>query len=170
MNLRYLKSRDWLGGEQDYELVEGVYSRAFDWRGDSLSLTLGGGAELSGELPPNRQFRLGGIRTFPGLRAGELRGTGYWFAGTTYYWRVADIAPLFGQALYAGLRLHAGRAEGRLDGIDEETVYGLAGSLAGRTPIGPVLFSIGYTDDGRWELQFSLGRPVSEGSLLDETY
>ncbi len=169
-NLHYFNSGDWLGGEQDYELLEGVYSRAFDWRGDSLSLTLGGGAELSGELPPNRQFRLGGIRTFPGLRPGELRGTGYWFAGTTYYWRLADIAPLFGQALYGGLRLHAGRAEGRLDGIDEETVYGLAGSLAGRTPVGPVLFSVGYTDDGRWELQFSLGRPVSEGSLLDEAY
>jgi NTE family protein len=170
INLRYLSSGAWLGGEQDYELVEAVYSRAFDWRGDSLSLTLGGGAGLSGDLPPNRQFRLGGIRTFPGLRPGELRGSGYWFAGTSYYWRVAEISPLFGQALYAGLRLHAGRPEKRLDGIDEETVYGLAGSLVGRTPFGPVLISLGYADDGRWQLQFSLGRPVSEGSLLDETH
>ena len=170
VDLRYLHSGDWLGGEQDYELVEGVYSRAFDWRGDSLSLTLGGGAGLSGQLPPNRQFRLGGIRTFPGLRPGELRGSGYWFAGASYYWRLAEISPVFGQALYAGLRLHAGRPEARVDGIDEETLYGLAGSLAGRTPVGPVLLSLGFADDGRWQLQFSLGRPVSEGSLLDETH
>jgi len=170
VNLRYLHSGNWLGGEQEYELVEGVYSRAFAWRGDSLSLTLGGGAGLSGELPPNRQFRLGGIRTFPGLRPGELRGSGYWFAGASYYWRLAEISPIFGQALYAGLRMHAARPERRLDGIDEETIYGLAGSLAGRTPIGPVLLSLGYAEDGLWQLQFSLGRPLSEGSLLDETH
>ncbi len=169
-NVRYLHADDWLGGDARYELIEAVYSHAYDWRGDSLSVTFGAGATLAGELPPNRQFRLGGIHTFPGLRPGELRGDGYWFAGTSYYWRIADISPVFGQSLYAGLRLHAGRAERRLDGLDEETVLGLAGSLVGRTPIGPVLFSLGYTDTGQWQLQLSIGRPLDEGSLLDETH
>ncbi|MEJ2604458.1 MAG: patatin-like phospholipase family protein [Gammaproteobacteria bacterium] len=139
--VRYLHAGSWLGGDARYEQIEAVYSHAYDWRGDSLSITLGAGATLAGESPPNRQFRLGGIRTFPGLRPGELRGDGYWFAGTSYYWRIADISPVFGQSLYAGLRMQVARAERRLDGLDEETVYGLAGSLVGRTPIGPVLFS-----------------------------
>jgi hypothetical protein len=41
-------------------------------------------------------------------------------------------------------------------------------SLSGRTPIGSFLLSLGYVDDGSLRLQFTLGRPVPEGSMLDE--
>ena len=49
-----------------------------------------------------------------------------------------------------------------------ETLYGLAGTVAGRTPVGPFTLSLGWVNDGRWQVQFSVGRPVSEGSLLDD--
>jgi hypothetical protein len=39
--------------------------------------------------------------------------------------------------------------------------------LSGRTPLGPILLSLGYVDNGSWQLQFTVGRPVAEGSLLD---
>jgi NTE family protein len=166
--LRYVRSNSWLGGEQDYDLAEGVFTRSFPWRGDSLSLILGGGKKLAGVLPPARDFRLGGIRSFPGLRFDELRGTSYWFAGTSYLWKLADIQPLFGQALYAGLRLQAGRMTGRTEALGNAgTLYGIAGSLNGRTPVGPFILSLGYVDNDSWELQFTLGRPVPEGSALD---
>jgi NTE family protein len=166
--LRYLNSGSWLGGENDYELAEGVFTKSFPWRGDSLSLIAGGGAELDGKLPISRFFTLGGIGSFPGLRLDELRGTSYWFAGSSYLWKLADIQPLLGQALYAGLRLQAGRMGGRWDGVNGETLYGISGSLNGRTPIGPFVLSLGYVDNGSWELQFTLGRPLPEGSALDE--
>ncbi len=54
--------------------------------------------------------------------------------------------------------------------LDGETLLGLAGSIGGRTPIGPFELSLGYVDIGSWELQFSLGRPLSEGSMLDELH
>ena len=38
----------------------------------------------------------------------------------------------------------------------------------GRTPVGPFLLSLGFVDNGSWQLQFTRGRPVAEGSLLDE--
>jgi NTE family protein len=170
MSLSYLHSGSFLGGEQDYDVAEGVLTRAFPWRGDSLSLILGGGMELAGDLPVARDFRLGGIRSFPGLRIDELRGTSYWFAGTTYLWKLADIQPLMGQALYAGLRLQAGRMGGSRDPSNPGTLYGIAGSLNGRTPIGPFILSLGYVDNDSWELQFTLGRPLPEGSALDEIY
>jgi NTE family protein len=119
-------------------------------------------------LPPTQEFQLGGIRTFPGLQRGELRGDSYWSAGSLYNWKLADIQPLFGQAMYAGLRLQAGRMGGRIDQIDD-TLYGVAGLLSGRTPVGPFLLSLGYVDNDSWQLQFALGRPVGEGSILDET-
>jgi NTE family protein len=168
--LRYVHSDSLLGGELDYDLAEGVFTKSFPWRGDSLSLILGGGKELGGDLPPARDFRLGGIRSFPGLRFDELRGTSYWFAGTSYLWKLADIQPLLGQALYAGLRLSAGRMTGRtIELLTPGTVYGIAGSLNGRTPLGPFILSLGYLDgdSSTWELQFTLGRPIPEGSALD---
>jgi NTE family protein len=166
--LRYVHSDSWLGGEQAYDLAEGVVTKSIAWRGDSLSLILGGGKKLAGVLPPARDFRLGGIRSFPGLRFDELRGTSYWFAGTSYLWKLVDIQPLFGQALYAGLRLQAGRMTGRGDQLlTPGTLYGIAGSLNGRTPVGPFILSLGYVDSDSWELQFTLGRPIPEGSALD---
>jgi NTE family protein len=168
--MHYVNSGSWLGGEQDYSLVEGVLTKSFPWRGDSLSLILGGGQELSGELPVNRDFRLGGTRSFPGLRFDELRGTTYWFAGTSYLWKLADIQELFGQALYAGLRLQAGRVTGREILQTPSTRYGIAASLNGSSPVGPFIFSVGYVDNDTFELQFSVGRPVPEGSALDAIY
>jgi outer membrane protein assembly factor BamA len=145
-----------------------VVTKSFPWRGDALSFIAGGGAEISGELPVTEEFQLGGIRTFPGLRRGELRGDSYWFGGTAYNWKVAEIQSLFGQALYAGLRLQAGRMGSRIDNVDDGTLYGIAGSLGGRTPVGPFVLSVGYVDNGSWQVQFALGRPIPEGSILDE--
>jgi hypothetical protein len=97
-----------------------------------------------------------------------LRGNSYWLAGTTYSWRLLDLQPLFGQALYAGIRFQAGEMSERFDGLPDEVLYGLAGSVGGRTPVGPFLLSLGFVDNGSWQLQFTLGRPVAEGSLVDE--
>jgi NTE family protein len=168
INARYAHSGGWLGGKQDYDLVEGVVLQAITLRGDPLTLFAGAGAELDGELPVTEEVQLGGIRTYPGLQPGELRGSKYWFAGTRQFWKLADIQSLFGQALYGGVRLHAGRMGERIDGVRDGTLYGIAGSLGGATPIGPFILSLGYVDNDSWQLQFALGRPISEGSILDE--
>ena len=173
LNARYVESRDWLHGEQDYSLFETVFLRAFRVRreGDSLSLIIGAADTLSGELPLSQDIQLGGIRTFPGLRPGELRGDRYWFAGSTYGWRLFDTQRLFGGGMYAGLRFQAGRMDHGIDAtLDGETLLGLSGSVSARTPVGPFVLSLGYVDNGSWELQFTLGRPLSEGSMLDELY
>jgi len=167
---RYIDAQNWINGEEDYSLVEGVLSRTFPWRGDALGLVAGGGADLHGTLPPTAQFSLGGIRSFPGLRSGEVRGNSYWFAGTRYAWKLADIQSLFDQALYAGLRLNVGRVGSRIDDSDDGTLYGASTSLGGNTPIGPFILSLGYVDNGSWQLQFAIGRPVDEGSILDEMF
>ena len=169
VNAHYAHSETWFGGQFDYSLFEALVGRAFGvGGGNSLTLLAGGGYAPSGELPATELFKVGGIRTFPGLRPGELRGTSYWSAGTRYAWRLADIQPLFGQALYAGIRLQATQMRGRVDSLPADTLYGIAGTLGGRTPVGPFLFSIGWVNDGSWQLQFSIGRPVAEGSLFDD--
>ena len=119
-------------------------------------------------MPLNEQIEVGGLRTFPGLRPGELRGTDYWFAGARYLRRLTDLAPVFGQSVYAGIRLQTG--EMRNDNVnlpDSGTLYGISGSLTGVTPLGPFLLSLGYVVDRSVRLQFAIGRPVREGSILD---
>jgi NTE family protein len=169
LNARYAHSEDWFGGQFDYSMFEALMAKAFSVRGgDSLAILVGGGETLSGQLPVTEQFEIGGIRTFPGLRPGELRGNSYWTAGTRYAWRLADIQPLFGQALYAGIRLQAAEMHERIDGVPGEVLYGLSGALGGSTPIGPFIFSLGWVSNHSYQLQFTLGRPVAEGTLLDE--
>jgi outer membrane protein assembly factor BamA len=168
LNARFVTSASWLGGEQSYDLAEGVITQSFPFRGDSLSLILGGGSELDGDLPETEEFQIGGIRTFPGLQRGELRGSRYWYAGTSYFWKLADIQPLFGQALYAGVRLQGGRMDDRVDQVDEGALYGVSASIGGRTPLGPFLVSLGWVDNASWQLQLGIGRPLAEGSILDE--
>jgi NTE family protein len=166
---RYVDSDDALGGEFDYSLIEGMYAQAFGVRGDnSLTIAVGAADTLTGELPVTELFTLGGIRTFPGLRPGELRGSSYWLMTARYAWQLVEISPLSGQALYAGVRAQVGEMRKRFDGLPPEVLYGLSGSIGGRTPIGPFLFSLGYVDGGEWQVQFTLGRPVGEGSLFDE--
>ena len=168
-NARYANSGSWFGGQQDYSIAEGVITRAFPLQGNSLNLIAAGGATLSGDLPPTRDFLIGGIRSFPGLRINELRGDSYWTVGTNYRLKVADIQALFSQALYAGLRLQAGRVGGRRDRITDGTMYGISGNLSGRTPIGSFILSLGYVDNDSWALQFAIGAPLPEGSVLDQT-
>jgi hypothetical protein len=169
LNARYAHSEDWFGGKFDYSMFEALMAKAFSVRGgNSLTIMAGGGETLTGELPVTEQFEIGGIRTFPGLRPGELRGGGYWTTAVRYGWRLVDIQPLLGHALYAGIRLSAAEMHERIDQVPAEALYGLSGSVGGNTPIGPFLFSLGWVSDHSFQIQFTLGRPVAEGTMLDE--
>ena len=107
-------------------------------RSDVVWMTLAGGTDLDSTLPTDRYFMLGGPGSFPGFELGELRLTDYWTASGSYLWKIKDIMSIRGQALYAGVRLEAGRVFGRLEsGIlpgfdDDELIYG--GSLVYRGP------------------------------------
>ena len=167
---QYMTSGSWFGGEQSYDLLETMALQVLPFRRDTLYLFGAGGWDLGTDLPPYRLFPLGGIRSFPGLERQQLRGTGYWVAGSSYNWKLADIQQLFGQALYGGLRLTAGDVTGRVDDINEGVIYGLAATLSGRTLIGPMLVSLGATDTGFWQLQLNIGRPIKEGLIVDDIW
>lgn len=167
---RYLSSGTWLGGDESYEAAEALALMVLPFRGDALNLFAGGGMDASGELPIYRLYRIGGILSFPGMQRQQLRGDNYWLVGTNYNWRLADIQSLFNHALYGGLRLTTGHVGGRIDGVEDDLISGLALTLGGRTPIGPFLVSLGGTDDNSWTLQLAIGRPIREGSIFDEIW
>ncbi len=167
---RYLKSNSWFGGEESYGMAEALAMIVLPFRDDTVNFFTAGGIDISGDLPSYRRYRIGGIRSFPGMQLQQLRGDAYWLAGGAYDWRIADIQTLFDQALYAGLRLTTGEVDGRTDSADDGLISGLALTLRGRTPVGPFEVSLGGVDNGSWALQLAFGRPIREGSIFDEAW
>src|SRR5690606_38056210 len=111
-----------LGGEYRYDFVDALVLKTVSIGRDVIYVAAAAGGELDGEISPFRQYRLGGLRSFPGLERHQLRGDKYWSATAFYNWKLTDIQPLFGQALYANVRLSAGRMGERVDGIREGTI------------------------------------------------
>ena len=166
----FTTSGSWLGGEQSYEQLEAVVGHSTGWGKQVLLLAGGAGYTVSGTLPRYRDFRIGGIRSFPALDRGELRGEGYWSGSATWLLKLADIQALFGQVFYGGFGLHALRVTDRVDGEPDRTLVGAAVTLGARTPVGPLLVSFGAADNGSVQLHMALGRPIAEGSMLDRLH
>ena len=163
----YRNANRWLGGEQSYGQVEGVIGHTLNWRGQVIQLAAGAGDTLRGELPNYRDFRIGGARSFPALQRGELRSEGYWSGAATWLLPLADIQVLFGQVFYGGLGVHSLRVLDAVDGSGDQTIFGASFTLGARTPVGPLLVTLGAADNDSLELHLALGRPIPEGSMLD---
>jgi NTE family protein len=144
--------------------------RAWPLDGDVVSLRAAGGANFEGELPFYDLFTLGGPISFPGLGLGQLRGTSYWTLSSNYLHKVADISPLFGQAMYAGGGLIVGDMSGRLDEIREPTTVGGSLVFGGRTPLGPLTMSVALTSTDEWSVLVTLGRPIEERTITDPAW
>lgn len=168
--LEYTSAGHWLGGEQSYDVVEGVLAHSLRWGRSVVHLAGGAGRTVGGDLPRYRDFRIGGVRSFPAFARGELRGEGYWSGSATWLLEVADIQALFGQVVFSGLGLQVVRVRDRLDGAPEDTILGASFTVGARTPVGPLLFTLGAADNGNVQLHLALGRPIAEGSLLDRLH
>ena len=171
--LEYAYVDDSLGADLDWERLELGVGLALPVRSDVVWMTLAGGTDLNTSMPPDRYFMLGGPGSFPGYELGELRLTDYWTASGSYLWKIKDIMSIRGQALYAGMRLEAGQAFGRLESAvlpgfeDDEFIYGGSLYLAGRTQAGPLTVGVGMTSTDSWSLWIAVGRPVGNGTILE---
>ncbi len=171
--LEYAYIDDSLGADLDWERIELGIAMAVPVRNDVVRMTLAGGTDLNSAMPRDRNFMLGGPGSFPGFELGELRLTDYWTASGSYLWKIKDIMSIRGQALYAGVRLEAGQAFGRLEsGVlpgfgDDEVIYGGSLYLAGRTQAGPLTVGLGATSSDSWSLWIAVGRPIGNGTILE---
>ncbi len=106
----------------------------------------------------------------PGFNVGELRGSNYWSGHASLLRRVADISYVFGQALYAGLNFTVADINDRVGLAPDDPVYSTGLVLVGRTPLGPVSFSLAFTSESDWQLVFGLGRPIEERAITDPAW
>jgi hypothetical protein len=69
--------------------------------------------------------------------------------------------------IYGGLGLHSLRIIDPIDGGRDQSIFGLSFTAGARTPVGPLLITLGAADNDSVELHLALGRPIAEGSMLD---
>jgi NTE family protein len=165
--LEYRRSDSDLGADRDWETVEFGLGTAIPVRDHLLWLALAGGSDLGSALPLDRAFAIGGPGSFPGYELGELRTDSYWLASASYLRKLRDILWVRGQALYGGLRLHAGRVHDAYGMFDDERIYGASLYLTGRTPVGPLTLGIATTNTDSWSMWLAVGRPIGHGSILE---
>jgi NTE family protein len=163
----YLRAGAALGGDRDYETIEAGLRKLVPVGKNVMWLTVAGGADLRGDLPPDRDFSLGGI-SFPGYQDDELRVGSYWTASGTFLWRLKDLLAIKNQTLFAGLALQTGRVYQRLDTVPDGQIYGISAYLGGRTPVGTLAFGLGFATDS-WSTWLRLGRPIGKGSIMDKS-
>jgi len=156
-----------MGGDRDWETLEGGVRGLIPIGKNLMWLTVAGGFDPLNKLPGDRDFSLGG-ESFPGYQHDELRVGGYWTVSGSFLWRLADLVAIKNQALYSGLGLQAARLYDRLDSVPDGYVYGISGYLGGRTPVGTLVLGAGAATRS-WNIWISLGRPIGKGSILDSS-
>jgi NTE family protein len=163
----YTRANASMGGDRDWETLEGGLRMAVPVGRNLMWATAAGGTDLSSELPADRAFALGGA-SFPGYQLDELRVRRYWTASGSFLWRLADLMSIQNKALYGGFALQAGRLYGRVDPVPDNTVYGGSAYLGAQTPIGALTLGAAWATSS-WSAWISIGRPIGSGSILDNS-
>jgi NTE family protein len=152
-----------LGSEDEYRRAELFVQHARRFGNDLIFFEAGAGTDFGGGAPNYDLFTLGGIGQLAGFQEQELRGHEYGFGRIAYLRKVTDLQTLLGQSLYAGVSLEAGNMYDRVDGAAAGgAIFGSSVFFGGRTPLGPLLITLGYAEGGHRAAFLQLGRPLKE--------
>jgi NTE family protein len=122
-----------------------------------VSFNYDGGYSFNNKAPLERWFRLGGFGRLSGLAPDQLAGRHSALVNLTYYRRLNNM-DIF--KTYAGFTLEAGNVWEFSDEIGfDDLRYGASLFLGAETPIGPVYFAVGHSDNGDNAVYFYVGNP-----------
>lgn len=147
-----------LGGKAKYETfdIKGLKPLNYDRHTVLLGGRLAGvTGEDSGVLG---RSNLGGFLSLSGFGQDELIGRYSASALGSYYYRLNQKSPLFDAPLFVGTSIEAGNVYPSFNRIGLDDVIYAGSIFAGAdTPIGPIFLGLGYNDEGRQSLYFSIG-------------
>ena len=152
-----------LGSDLDYDqvLFRGGFTRS--WGKNTFEGGLDYRSTVSGDAPPERRFRAGGLFNFSGLEFNQISGQQYGRLIGTYRRQLFDIG--LGE-LWAGSSLEYGNVWENRDDIDIGDGF-FAGSLflGANTLLGPLFFGYGLAEGGASSFYIYLG-PTRDGPAL----
>lgn len=156
-DLYYRSSEDWLGSDTDYAQTGigllGGYSRG----AHALQAGLGYHVTLSGLVPLQERYRLGGRGRLAGFHYNEISGQNYGLLMLGYSYQLAE---LFGRSATVGGTLEYGNAWERRSRMSFSDAI-LNGSLyvGFDSWIGPLMLGYGQREGGHGVLFLEVGKP-----------
>ena len=151
-----LFARESMGGDVDFDKVEGVFRKYQSFGDHTVTLGLQAGTSLDSDLPGYAQFKLGGPFGFAGLAEGQFRGAYLGVASLGYCYRLLQLPSQLGKGIYAVTRFDAGNVWPDEFDTGEVRYGGLVG-LGADLAIGPLYVAYGRADEGYDCFYFSLG-------------
>lgn len=155
--LQYLYATDELGAEFDYQQL--VANGTFSWshQRNTVLLRYEGGYSIDNKAPLERWFRLGGLGRLSGLVPDQLTGRQSVLGSLTYYRRLNQLDLM---KFYAGFTLEAGNVWDRSQDIGfDDLRYSASVFVGADTPVGPLYFAFGHSDEGDNAVYFYMGNP-----------
>lgn len=155
-SLGYSTSREALGSDTDFDQVDFDSLAARSFGNHAVQAGASYHSTVSGTLPVQSRYRLGGRARLAGFRQNELTGQHYALlvAGYTY-----QLGSLFGRSAQVGGTLEYGNAwENRddiafTDGILNSSIY-----VGFDSWLGPMLFGFGWREGGEGLIFLEIGR------------
>jgi len=152
-----------LGSDLDYDQALFRAGIARTWGKNTFEGGIDYRTTVSGDAPPERRFRAGGLFNFSGLEFNQVSGQQYGRLIGTYRRQLFDIG--LGE-LWAGSSLEYGNVWENRDDIDIGDGF-FAGSLflGANTLLGPLFFGYGLAEGGASSFYIYLG-PTRDGPAL----
>lgn len=161
LSSRWSVARESIGASADFQTLEAHAMGAWSHGSNTLIAQLDAASSLSGTMPIESLFRIGGLFSLSGYKEEELAGEAYALGRLVYRRRLnRGNMQAFGVPLYAGVSLEGGNVWAD-PGLASTADITLAGSvfLAADTVMGPVYLAYGRSDADRQSLYVFVGRP-----------
>jgi NTE family protein len=156
-NLAFRYADESLGSSQDFEQVEasGVFTAS---RGkNSLALVYEAGYSFDDDAPLESWYQMGGFTRLSGLAPAQLSGRHSALASLALFRRLNEVRLL---PVYAGLTLEAGNVWNTGSDVAlDDLRYSASLFLGAESPLGPLYFAVGRSDNGDSAVYFYVGNP-----------
>ena len=153
----YLYASDDLGAAFNYQQAMAFGSMAFSRGKNAMEFNYDLGYSFSDKAPLERWYRLGGFGRLSGLAPDQLTGRQSALAAMAYYRRLNNLDLL---KAYAGFTLETGNVWEYSDQIGfDDLRYSASLFVGAETPIGPIYFAVGHSDNGDNAVYFYVGNP-----------
>jgi NTE family protein len=153
----YRATADWLGGGAEFKEVGLDLLAAKSFGLHALQASAGYHSTISGALPLNERYQMGGRGRLVGFHYNELTGQNYAVVMVGYSYQLGS---LFGRSAVVGGTFEYGNAwERRADMAWSDGIFNGSAYVGFDSWIGPMLFGYGMREGGHGVLFVEIGKP-----------
>jgi NTE family protein len=158
-NVEWLMSRQGLGADSDFDIVESAIDTAWSWNRNTLVFGMEYATTIRSDDLVQNFFPLGGFLRLSGLERGEISGPHAGLGRVVYYRQLGETgAGIFDFPLYIGGSIEAGNVWRERSEISLDSMLVNGSVFAGLdTYLGPLFLAAGFSEGGGSSFYLFLG-------------